>query len=71
MRATYQAMLFPGKGVNGGYAYNVRISTSYSEHWTSPLVKLPITDYEEARQYVRKQVRALRAACEPEEELKV
>lgn len=62
----YEIMTFPGEGIDGGYAFNVRISSGNS-YWTSPMVRLAIFDEDEARQEVRRQVTALIAGIEGRE----
>jgi hypothetical protein len=54
----YNIMMFPGEGLDGGYAYSLRIE-NLNGSWTSPLVKLSTTDAEEARAEAQAQVSAL------------
>lgn len=58
MTTHYEVMSFPGEGIDGGWAYNVRISSGDS-YWTSPLVKLALTDEAAARAEIGRQVRML------------
>lgn len=60
--ATYiETMRFPGEGINGGWAYNVKVSSGNS-YWVSPLIKLTITDEEEVKRHISDQVKVLTKA---------